>query len=225
MGGTRAEAGARVALGILVVGALASGCGMLRRRLGPPVELLAAAQIGRWRPTPRYKDAKPWTLTDGVFQGHGSWVGYVEPFDDFVLECDFLFDGAQGGIVIRGERDSLEPWASGYELDIDWARGGKQGHIHFPVLPKPYPGEALFEPGKWHTVRIEARGPRITVRLDGRKAIAFTDPRITRGHICLEGEAGGVKYRNLRVRRRATRGRAHRDATSRRDRSGSADIP
>ena len=168
---------------------------------GPAEDLLAPDRLSRWQPTPRYRDKEPWTLADGVYQGHGSWIGYAEVYGDLVLECEFLFADQQGGIVIRGDRDSTEPWASGYELDVDWAGGRTQGHIHFPVSPKPYPGEALFEPGTWHALRIEARGPRVTVSLDGKQAISFTDDRSRRGHICLEGEEGGVKYRNLRVRR------------------------
>ena len=119
---------------------------------------------------------------------------------DFTLECDFLFDGTgEGGIAIRCDVDAEYPWRQGYELDIDWAPGRKQGHIHFPVKPEPYVGNALIDVGKWHTVRIEALGPKVTVALDGRNVLQFSDSSFLSGHICLQGEEGGVKYRNLRV--------------------------
>ena len=183
-----------LALMALVLAIGASGCRLLPWDSGP--NLLVTERMGQWRVMGR----TPWVLADGVYEGQGSWVAYAEPFEDFVLECDFLFDGkAQGGIVIRGDRKAMHPWKSGYELDIDWAKDRKQGHIHFPIYPEPYAGEALFEPGEWHTVLIEAKYQTVAVFLDGKEVISFTDDRFAKGHICLEGERGGVKYRNLRV--------------------------
>jgi len=194
--------GWEMAAAAVVAALCASGCAPKPKEFGPDARLLTPEKMGRWRLTPAYADAKPWTLTDdGVYYGHGSWVGYAELFQHFVLECEFLFDGeGQGGIVLRGDRDSDKPWESGYELDIDRAGDTGQGHIHFPVLPKPEPGGATFVAGVWHTVRVEAVGEQITVFLDGVQAIAFTDRQFILGHICLESEEGGVRYRNLRVR-------------------------
>jgi len=166
-------------------------------------DLLTPGQMQRWQVTPGYSDAQAWTLSDGVYEGHGSWVGHEEQYTNLDLQCEFLFDGEQGGIVIRGDRTSMSPWESGYELDIDWAPDREHGHLHFPAYPKPDPGSGPFEPGKWHKVRILAVGDTITVWLDGKKVVHFADDQFSRGQICLEGEEGGVKYRNLRVRRLA----------------------
>lgn len=196
---TRRKRGGAMIVAAAIAGIV--GCAPRAEKLGPAVDLLAPEQIKQWRLTPTYRDEEPWTLADGVFQGSGSWVGHSAVFADFVLECEFLFADQQGGIVIRGSRASREPWRSGYELDIDWAEGRTHGHIHFPVHPQPYAGAALFEPGVWHTVRIEARGKTITVFLDGKRALRFTSDQFLRGQICLEGEKGGVQYRSLRVSR------------------------
>ena len=68
------------------------------------------------------------------------WLSHNQT--DFVLEFDFLFDGSgPSGVVLRGDRESNETWAVGYELDINWAEDGKTGHLHFPVNPKPYTGQ------------------------------------------------------------------------------------
>jgi hypothetical protein len=175
----------------------AAGCGQPSKA----VNLLDEAHVKKWQLTPTFAAADPWTLTDDAFHGRDSWVAYPETYEDFVLECDILFDGkGEGGIVIRGDGESDEPWQSGYELDIDWAPDREHGHIHFPIKPKPYIGDALIDVEKWHHVTIRAEGRRVKVFLDGAQVLQFDDDEFTGGQICLEGRPGGVAYRNLRIR-------------------------
>jgi hypothetical protein len=163
-------------------------------------DLLTPTEIGAWRIGAHSYNQTPWSLDSGVAYGYGSIIGSPRTYDDFVLECDFLYDGRnEGGISIRSDVDSIRPWTVGYELDIDRAPDNINGHIHYPVKPKPYSGDAVFQPGVWHQVRIEARGPHVVTFLDGRKVLEFTDDEFTRGQICLQGEELGVKYRNLRI--------------------------
>ena len=111
-----------------------------------------------------------------------------------------MFSGkGEGGIALRGDKNSNRPWESGYELDIDWAPDREHGHIHFPVRPKPYTGDALIDVGRWHSLRIEAMGVRVTVFLDGKQVLTFRDTEFAQGNICLEGHVDGVKYRKLTV--------------------------
>ena len=161
--------------------------------------LFSPEELPRWHVTPGYENQKPWRFKGGAYEGFDSWAAHPGVFGDFVLEVEILFSGKEGGVVIRGDKDSREPWTSGYELDIDWAADRQHGHIHFPVKPKPYCGDALIDVGKWHAVKVRAAGERVTVFLDGEQALQFTDAEFSKGQICLEGHAGGVKYRNLRV--------------------------
>lgn len=165
------------------------------------VRLLTPETMAKWSLTPGYANTKPWVLENGVYQGFGSWVAHADVFGDFELTCEFLYTGAaQGGIVIRGNPESRKPWEEGYELDIHSpSNDPSKGHIHFPVRPRPYGGNALFELRKWHAVRIIAKGPSVVVFLDGKEALAFTDAEFSQGSICMEGEKDGVKYRNLTV--------------------------
>ncbi|MFC1452419.1 family 16 glycoside hydrolase [Verrucomicrobiota bacterium] len=68
-----------------------------------------------------------------------------------------------------------------------------------PVKPEPYVGNALIDVNKWHSVKITALGPKVAVALDGRDVLQFSDNSFLSGHICLQGEEGGVRYRNLKV--------------------------
>ncbi len=167
------------------------------------VDLLSPEHMAGWRPTAGYERSKPWTLQDGVYWGHGGIMGYEDSFSDYILEVDFLFDGmGEGGIQIRGDRTAERSWEVGYELDIDWAAGKREGHIHFPVNPSnPYVGEARFEVGIWHTTRVVAIGPQVVVHLDGKQVLQFEDAEFPKGQLLLQGEKNGVRYRNIKVTR------------------------
>lgn len=164
-------------------------------------ELFDSENIVRWKPTPGYENQVKWMLKDGIFKGSNSWIGFPEVYDDFCFETDILLEGkSEGGIVIRGDYNSREPWNSGYELDIDRTSDGKQGNVRF-WHPEHATEQGAFPLNEWHTVRIEAKGNTITVYLDGRKVINFSDTQFSSGTICLEGHAGGVQYRNARIGR------------------------
>ena len=60
-------------------------------------------------------------------------------------------------------------------------------------------GEALFTVGVWHAIRVTADGPKIVVWLDGKQVLQFADDPYASGQICLQGEADGVLYRNVKV--------------------------
>ena len=161
-----------------------------------PTQLLGSEEIANWRIV--FGPETPWSLDEGAYRGHDNWTGYGPVPDDFVLECEFLFDGkGEGGIAFRCNLDAEYPWRQGYELDIDWASDRKQGHVHFPGNPQPCVGEARFEVGKWHAVRIVAKGDSVTVFLNGKQVLAFQDAEFKSGQLCLEGHETGVVYRNI----------------------------
>lgn len=183
-----------------VLGLSVCGCSSLHETSSMR-DLLSPENRGKWRLARVYEGRPDWVLTNGVYSGADSLVAYPQQFTNFVLECDFLFQGkADGGIQLRSVAAAAKPWEVGYELDIDWAPDMKHGHIHFPVKPKPYRGEALFSVSEWHTVRVQADGPRVVVHLDGQKALEFEDAECPSGQFCLQGEKDGVLYRNIRVK-------------------------
>ena len=120
---------------------------------------------------------------------------------DFVLEGEFLYNGkSEGGVLVRGDKEAWIPWLHGYKMDIDADMPGT-GHIHFPFRPQPNPGVVQFPVNVWQHFSIRAAGQVISVKLDGKEVIKFRDDHYRYGSICLEGEKGGLRYRNLRVQR------------------------
>jgi hypothetical protein len=164
------------------------------------MDMLSGEHAAEWRPAETCQDSFTFQIRDGVVWGQGGVIGCDAVFDDFVLDGEFLFDGtAEGGVQIRGYCDAERTWEVGYEMDIDWAPDGVHGHIHYPVKPKPYAGEALFEVGKWQSFRVKAAGPLVTTYLNGEKVLQFEDEEYREGQICLQVEVDGVKYRNLHI--------------------------
>jgi hypothetical protein len=187
------------ALFIVALGIAVCGCASLQKPSSTQ-ELLSPENRPKWKLGRGYENRSAWVLQDGAFSGVNSIIAYPKVYSNFVFECEFLFQGkGEGGIQLRGDAAATKSWTVGYELDVDWARDRKHGHMHFPVKPKPYGGEALFTVGDWHAVRVVAKGPKIVVHLDGKQVLQFEDSEYASGQICLQGEKDGVLYRNLRV--------------------------
>lgn len=180
-----------IALACVWLGCL--GCGRTEW-----VDLLDSAHRGSWQTAPAYSDATPWTCTNGVFAGNGSWVVFPLRARGFVLELSFLYDGSgEGGIVFRGDALASRPWLSGYELDIAPSQDPTRGHLHYPNHPHEHTGDIRFEPAQWHTVRIVANEDTVVTVLDDRDTLAFVDTRFRYGALALEGD--GVQYRDIRI--------------------------
>ena len=63
---------------------------------------------------------------------------------------------------------------------------------------------APHKPGEWFTQDVIAIGPKITISVNGKKTIEFTDPeyRFKKGHFALQGHDPGtmVKFRKVEVK-------------------------
>jgi len=54
--------------------------------------------------------------------------------------------------------------------------------------------------GKWNTIDVTARGPRMTVLINGQKMVDVQDNKHARGPIALQYGAGTVKFKNVRLK-------------------------
>jgi hypothetical protein len=166
-----------------------------------PVPFVSLMDASAWKLTKAYRSIEPWKCTDSLFEPSDGWIATDAVWGDFVLEGEFLYNGkSQGGVLVRGDREAWIPWLHGYEMDIDADMPGT-GHIHFPFRPQPNPGVVQFPVDVWQHFSIRAAGQVISVKLDGKEVIRFRDDHYRYGTICLEGEKGGLRYRNLRVQR------------------------
>jgi hypothetical protein len=172
-----------------------------KRSTAKTIPFVSLSDSSTWKPTKACISKPAWTIADSVFEGSEGWIANDLICGDFVLQGEFLYNGnSQGGIVIRGDGNSNFPWLCGYKMDIDADAVG-EGHISFPYRPQPNPGVVRFPANVWQSFSIKAKGDKVSVNLRGKEVLVFTDDMYRYGQICLEGEKGGIRYRNLKIQK------------------------
>jgi Domain of Unknown Function (DUF1080) len=147
-----------------------------------------------------------WTIADGAVQateGKGGHLVSKEPFGDFELTAEFWVESPKtnSGIFIRCQDTKSISAKTCYEINIwdgrpeqDFATGGivNVAKVITPVKTA----------GQWGTIVITARGPRMTVTVNGTKTADGEHTQFTRGPLTLQfGGPGAVKFRKVQVRR------------------------
>ena len=193
----------------------------------------AAAQAGEWKVLFNGKDLDGWTRADGApagtnwaveagalkRAGKGGDIWTRERFGDFVLEIEFKTAG-NSGIFLRTDnpRDCVQ---TGIEIQVDKPGGPNRhsvGALYDLVAPSSNAGRA----DDWNRFVITAKGPVLTVELNGVKASEMNLDRWTEpqknpdgsknkfrkalkdfkreGHVGLQDHGHEVAYRNIRIR-------------------------
>jgi len=123
------------------------------------------------------------------------------PFADYELTCDFrLATGGNSGVFLRTPVTPENPAADCYELNIC------DSHPAFQtaslVARKKGPAGLKVE-GEWHTFHVRLQGPKLTVKLDGKPVLDFTDKTdspLASGRIGLQMNGGEIEFRNVFAR-------------------------
>ncbi len=152
-----------------------------------------------------------WKIEDGAFvaQGPRSHLFYTGGnFQNFILEVDVMTEpGSNGGIFFHTKYQD-EGWPRhGYESQVNNTHGDpvKTGSLYNTV--KLF--EAPAQDQKWWTQRITVRGNRVTVEIDGKQVIDYTEPegkagtvRLSEGTFAFQAHdpESVVRYKNVRVK-------------------------
>ena len=176
-----------------------------------------------------------WVVEDGVIalkgktdgaEHNGEYLWTKEQYGDFILELEFKVpEKANSGIFIRTS-DLQDPVYSGLEVQVansfgktETNKNGTAGAIYDLKASSKNPIKAS---GEWNKVRVECRGPKIAVALNG-EAVAEIDldhwtetgknPDGTKnkfkkplkefarkGYIGLQDHGRPVWYRNIRIK-------------------------
>ncbi|MDG2130241.1 MAG: DUF1080 domain-containing protein [Fuerstiella sp.] len=145
-----------------------------------------------------------WHVEDGTIvadSGKRSLLLTPFAFDDFQLRCDFhLETGGNSGVFLRTAEGAGNPAKDTYELNIcDSHESHKTGSLVERHVTEDVPAVE----GDWHTFEIHCEGLHITVKLDGKEIVDFTDqsgnPRSS-GRIGLQMNSGRIAFRNVFLR-------------------------
>lgn len=155
-------------------------------------------------------DPALWRVTNGVVEGRGadlptsSFLLSEATWSDFVLECELRVEG-NSGIQFRS-RPTGQPFdLAGYQADAGETYWGSlyekdgRGIVH---LTPPDTWQPVLDPEGWNHLRVEARGPRITIHLNGTRTTDLRDEAHTAGRLGFQLHAGdsAVWIRHARVR-------------------------
>ncbi len=168
-----------------------------------------------WKPAT--ENTNTWRVEDGalVCQGdrcHLFYVGALQPFTNFVLRVDVQTEpGANGGVYFH-TRYQENGWPKyGFETQVnnthgDWKRTGS---IYDVVNVKESPAKDK----QWWTQEITVQGLHVTVKVDGKTVVDYTEPpntqpgkdftrKLDSGTFALQAHdpKSVVRYKNIRVK-------------------------
>lgn len=121
-------------------------------------------------------------------------------YRDFSIRAEvWVSQDANSGIFIRCANPAQISDESCYEANLFDQRPdptyGTGAIVRVAkVSPMPKAG------GRWNVMEVTARGPRLTVVLNGQTTVEVDDGRLTAGPIALQYGAGVVKWRRVEVR-------------------------
>jgi len=147
-----------------------------------------------------------WSVSEesvGADQGESGLLLTDVRFADFELMLEFQASpGSNGGVFIRCVADTPDPHNQCYEVNI--ADGHPEGFDSGSIVFHQRGGAA--EPttdNKWHSMTIAAAGNLISILVDGKQVVEYTDESenwLKAGKIGLQRRDGNLRYRNIRLR-------------------------
>lgn len=166
------------------------------------------AQTPNWQSIFNGKDLTGWQIVNdatfvvtngnlGLVKGMG-WLRTEKQFSDFVFEVEWraLVTNYDSGFFFRAGLDGA-PWPKGgWQVNLkDNSLGGLVKGTKTMV-----PAETPRMPvGKWVKFRLEVRGRKISLDVDGERAWEFAELDADRGYIGIQAENKAFEFRNLRV--------------------------
>jgi hypothetical protein len=144
-----------------------------------------------------------WTVMDDVVQADKGAGLLVTPmaYGDFQMTVDiWVNDEANSGVFIRCSDPKTITATNAYEVNI-YDKRPDPAYRTGAIVNLAKPLAMVNAGGKWNTLEITAKGPKMTVVLNGVTTVRDAeDTKFPRGPIALQYGAGTVKFRNVRIR-------------------------
>jgi hypothetical protein len=122
-------------------------------------------------------------------------------FKDFELYAEFwASEDTNSGVYLRAPNpDSISTATGAYEVQI-WDKNPIPAYSTGSLV-----NVAMVQPiykvgGKWNIYEIYAKGPQITVKLNGVVTVSAQDSKSAEGRIGLQFNTGPIKFRKLLVK-------------------------
>ncbi len=164
------------------------------------------------------ENEKSWSFEDGAFKANGDrshlfYVGDEKPFVNFELKVDCLTkQGSNGGIYFHTKYQETGWPKYGFESQVNNTHGDpkKTGGLYGVDDVK----DSAAQDDKWWTQHIIVKGKKITVKIDGKTVVDYTEPDgkeagkdftrvVDKGTFALQAHdpKSVVYFKNIRVKR------------------------
>jgi Domain of Unknown Function (DUF1080) len=177
-----------------------------RKRLSPS-DFAAAQEAANKKYLPH------WTVQNGAihYDGKGNSLQTSKDYGDFEMFVDWkIREKGDSGIYLRGN-PQVQIWDSDHlaeSLKRDWhtGSGGLWNNKHHPNQPLKKADKPI---GEWNTFRIQMKGDKVTVWLNGEKVVDDTplenywqpdQPLPERGPIELQHHGDELWFKNIYIR-------------------------
>ena len=165
---------------------------------GPWVTLLDGKSLKGWDVIGNAN----WSVADGAVQanmGNGYLVSPMS-YTDFEITAEFwVTDDANSGIFIRCSDPKMISAMNAYEVNI-YDKRPDQAYRTGAIVDVAKPSAQINTGGKWNTMTVTAKGPRMTVTLNGTKTVDVQNNLHAKGPFALQYGAGTVKWRSVKIR-------------------------
>ena len=143
-----------------------------------------------------------WSVAEGAVQasmGNGYLVSPMS-YTDFEIEAEFwVTDDANSGIFIRCADPKMITAMNSYEVNI-YDKRPDQSYRTGAIVDVAKPLAQIDTGGKWSTMTITAKGPKMTVSINGTKTVDVENKLHASGPFALQYGAGTVKWRSVKIR-------------------------
>ena len=168
------------------------------------------AKNNNWESLYNGRDLAGWTLMhDASFvatnetlhlTGGLGWLRSDIEYGDFILELEWRATeaGYDSGIFIRAGKDG-KPWPdAAFQINLAPAALGALVKGNRTVVPAENSPVGV---GKWVKFRIEARGKKLSLTVDGENAWEYNNLEPATGFLGIEAENKAFEFRNIRLLR------------------------
>ncbi len=181
-----------------------AGCASQQGSGGEWISLLNGKNLDGWLPS---GGSANWRVADGVLSADvlkakdPSYLVTQATYDNFELRAEFYVDtNTNSGIFIRCEEPNNISAKTAYEVNI-WDTRPEQAYGTGAIVDVAKVSPMPLAGGKWNTFEITAKGPQMTIVLNGVQSSAGSDSAHARGRIALQFGGGGiVKFRRVQLR-------------------------
>jgi len=189
-------------MGLLVVLAV-SGCGHYLPQQGWVTLIDGNSGMENWDIT----GGGNWRAADGAIQADKSTTKGAsilvskKTFKDFELYVEFwASDDTNSGVYVRAPDPKNVNTASGaYEVQI-WDKNPNPAYSTGSLVNVAAVQPIYKAGGRWNTFEIYAKGPQLTVKMNGVVTVSTQDSKSLEGRIGIQFNQGPIKVRKLLVK-------------------------